>query len=223
MRHLTCPNLRELYDSQPLGRLHCAHLDVPRTSRGRRICYLKAGVADSLSVAHGTNRSLAQALRMLSHERAISGASSAAWSTDDVVIANAGVHPIALRTQIDDLARGYRDVSSDVRARPLLLWRETAPVGCEPKQARVPAAGKHPPNLDSVAAMLGIPNRHTLAVYNASMALSMGRPHLGHLHKVINREGAEVVDCMHWCLDTAGVVRAWVVMLLQRLHDGKKK
>jgi len=53
---LACPDLSQLYASQPYGRLQCAHL-----SASRRLCYIKAGVADKFSIAHQTNRSLAQA------------------------------------------------------------------------------------------------------------------------------------------------------------------
>lgn len=206
---LACPDLSQLYGSQPAGELVCA-----RVRGTRRICYLKAGVADTLSIAHGTNRSLADALRMLS---------TAPLSAKDAIIANAGVHPISLRNQISELGDSFQLLQHEGRyeAQPWLLWRETAPVGCTRRTARVPAAGKHPPNLDSIAATLRIdPGARMLRVYNLSMGLSMGRPSLGHLNETVNRAGERVADCMHWCLDTATVVRGWVMVLLERLSKG---
>ena len=54
-----------------------------------------------------------------------------------------------------------------------------------------------------------------LHVFPVSLKLASGLPNLGHLGAATNRDGHPIHDCYHWCLDTAPVVRAWVVLLLE--------
>eukprot|EP00966_Prymnesium_polylepis_P015768 364278-Prymnesium_polylepis.1 len=164
---LVCPDLSKLYiDVWDDQHMRCANLNVSS------FCYLKAATMDEWSVQYRTNRSLSAAFMQLQP-----------LAPTDVVVANAGVHCLNVTGEAEQLSEAHKSIHPD--RRPLIVWRETAPIGC----------WHHDQLNGSIStSTLGRIGFRALPVFQVSQKQL---PNLGHLGNTTNRVGVHIHDCVH--------------------------
>lgn len=231
---LKCPDMANAYVRvwdfrEPM----CASLP----SHDLKICFAKAATFDRASQVHNLSRGLAEAFVALTGHAAEVG-SERALRASDIAVVNVGLHAStkptdwhlasSLRSQLRHFGDALRD-RRRLRTAPHVIWRETSPwlggsrhgdgsANCDDLRramklrmdggsaAHVLHCGVKCEDALRFAAELQIP---VIPTYDAALVARDG-----HLGATTNREGRWIMDCVHYCMDTSGVLRSWVVQLL---------
>ena len=146
------------------------------------------------------------------------------WFSSDALVLSAGLHPgLDLVSQVREAGAVLCSWTQQGVA-PRVLWRETSPGGCT-KADVVRNARFGVLDEGVVASSLGLRSRSrdVLRVYDASLRLGAQWKDYGHLGNTTNRDNFPMQDCMHYCLDTADVLREWVLLLISWLEHTAPK